>query len=130
MSFTLEYSTDAQMAVTGVSIDILIPLFTDKPSRFPWLRDVSEETISQLLVLAKLAFDGTKEDQLIFHGRDGALETLGRVQRVYGLFSLQYYIGLYMSAYEFAVLSNTIVIICHASMMQLINPLYQVPLFC
>ena len=88
---------------------------------------MSEETISQLLVLAKLAFDGTKEDQLIFHGRDGALETLGRVQRVYGLFSLQYYIGL---SYEFAVLSNTIVIICHASMMQLINPLYQVPHFC
>ena len=115
------------MAMTGVSIDNLIPLFTGKPSRFPWLRDVSEKTISQLLVLAKLAYDGTKEDELIFHGRDGALTTLGRV---YGLFSLQYYIGLYMSAYEFAVLSNTIVIICHTSMMQLINPLYQVPLFC
>ena len=48
---------------------------------------VSEKTISKLLVLAKLAFDGTKEDELIFHGRDGALKTLGRV---YGLFSLQY----------------------------------------
>ena len=56
----------------------MIPLFTDKPSRYPWLGDVSEETISQLLVLAKLAYDGTKEDRLIFHGIGGALETLGR----------------------------------------------------
>ena len=39
---------------------------------------MSEETISQLLVLAKLAYDGTKEDQLIFHEIGGALETLGR----------------------------------------------------
>ena len=61
MSFTLEYSTDAQMAVTGVSIDNLIPLFTDKQSRFLWLPNVSNDTISQLLVLAKLAYDGTKE---------------------------------------------------------------------
>eukprot|EP00731_Ephydatia_muelleri_P007421 Em0003g1669a len=49
----------------------------DKPSRYPWLGDASYEIISQLLVLAKLAYDGTKEDQLIFHGFSGALETLG-----------------------------------------------------
>ena len=61
----------------------MIPLFTDKPSRYPWLGDVSEETISQLLVLAKLAYDGTKEDQLIFHGIGGALETLGRDHKVW-----------------------------------------------
>ena len=88
MSYILDYSTDAQMAVTGVSIDNLIPLFTDKPSRYPWLGDVSDEFISQLLGLAKLAFDGTKEDQLIFHGFSGALETLGRAaHRLCGLFS-------------------------------------------
>ncbi|KAL5503432.1 hypothetical protein EMCRGX_G010383 [Ephydatia muelleri] len=75
-SSAVKYSTDAQMAVTGVSIDNLIPLLIDKPSRYPWLGDASYEIISQLLVLAKLAYDGTKEDQLIFHGFSGALETL------------------------------------------------------
>ena len=100
MSFTLEYSTDAQMAVTGVSIDNLIPLFPDNSSRFPWLHNVSNETISKLPALAKLAFDGTKEGELIFHGRDDALETLGKV---YGLFSLQYYIDLHMSLLYFLI---------------------------
>ena len=88
MLYILDYSTDAQMAMTGVSIDNLIPLLIDKPSRYPWLGDASYEIISQLLVLAKLAYDGTKEDQLIFHGFSGALETLGRAaHRLCGLFS-------------------------------------------
>ena len=44
----------------------------------PWLSDVSEQTISQLMILAKLAYDGTKEDQLIFYEQNGILETLGK----------------------------------------------------
>ena len=58
-----------------------------KTSRFTWLNDVSDETISQLLVLAKLAYDGTKQDQLIFHdlGAGGPLKTLGRVHSGCGL---------------------------------------------
>eukprot|EP00731_Ephydatia_muelleri_P002898 Em0001g2898a len=54
----------------------------DNPSRFPWLGDVSDQTIPQLLVLAKLAYDGTNEDQLIFHGPSGTMETLGLLQEV------------------------------------------------
>ena len=87
MSYILDYGTDAQMAMTSVSIDNLIPLFTEIPSRYPWLGDMAGETISQLLVLAKLAYDGTKEDRLIFHGIGGALETLGRDHRVWSVFT-------------------------------------------
>eukprot|EP00731_Ephydatia_muelleri_P002922 Em0001g2922a len=54
----------------------------NKPSTFPWLGDVSDQTIPQLLVLAKLAYDGTNEDQLIFHGPSGTMETLGLLQEV------------------------------------------------
>eukprot|EP00731_Ephydatia_muelleri_P027446 Em0019g319a len=54
----------------------------NQPSRFPWLGDVSEQAISQLLVLAKLAYDGTNEDQLIFHKPSGTLETLGLLHEV------------------------------------------------
>ena len=63
-------------------------LFADiKSSCFAWLGGVSDETISQLLVLAKLAYDGTKQDQLIFHdlGAGGPLKTLGRVHSGCGL---------------------------------------------
>eukprot|EP00731_Ephydatia_muelleri_P002935 Em0001g2935a len=54
----------------------------NKPSTFPWLGDVSDQTIPQLLVLAKLAYDGTNEDQLIFHGPSGTMEALGLLQEV------------------------------------------------
>ena len=50
----------------------------DNPPVFSWLSDVSEQTISQLMILAKLAYDGTKEDQLIFYEQNGLLETLGK----------------------------------------------------
>ena len=67
-----------QITVTGV---LSISFSTDQSSRFPWLLGVSDETISQLLVLAKIAYDGTKQDRLIFHdlGADSPLMTLGRV---------------------------------------------------
>ena len=67
-----------QIAVTGV---LSVSFSTDQSSRFPWLSGVSDETISQLLVLAKQAYDGTKQDQLIFHelGDGVSLKTLGRV---------------------------------------------------
>ena len=69
--------SNIQIAVTGV---LSISFSTDQSSRFPWLSGVSDETISQLLVLAKIAYDGTKQDQLIFHdlGADSPLKTLGR----------------------------------------------------
>eukprot|EP00731_Ephydatia_muelleri_P002940 Em0001g2940a len=54
----------------------------NNPSTFPWLGDVSDQTIPQLLVLAKLAYDGTNEDQLIFHGPSGTMEALGLLQEV------------------------------------------------
>ncbi|KAL5517569.1 hypothetical protein EMCRGX_G003135 [Ephydatia muelleri] len=54
----------------------------NNPSRFPWLGNVSDQTIPQLLVLAKLAYDGTNEDRLIFHGLTGTMETLGLLQEV------------------------------------------------
>ena len=58
-------------------------LFTGDPSTLLWLGDVSGETISQLLVLAKLAYDGTKEDRLIFYEQSGTFQTLGRVWSSY-----------------------------------------------
>ena len=66
-----------QIAVTGV---LSTSFSTDQSSKFPWLSGVSDETISQLLVLAKMAYDGTKQDQLIFHnlGAKSPLKTLGR----------------------------------------------------
>ena len=66
-----------QIAVTGV---LSISFSTDQSSRFPWLSGVTDETISQLLVLAKIAYDGTKQGRLIFHdlGVDSPLMTLGR----------------------------------------------------
>ena len=65
------------IAVTGV---LSISFSTDQSSRFPWLSGVSDETSTQLLVLAKIAYDGTKQDRLIFHdlGADSPLKTLGR----------------------------------------------------
>ena len=50
----------------------------DNPPVFSWLPDVSEQRISQLMIVAKLAYDGTKEDQLIFYEQNGILETLGK----------------------------------------------------
>ena len=73
MMYCRRSCTAGLVAVTGVNIAI----FADKPSRIPWLRDVSDQIIPQLLVLAKLAYDGTNEDQLIFHGPSGTMETLG-----------------------------------------------------
>ena len=68
-----------QIAVTGV---LSISLSTDQSSRFPWLSCVSDETMSQLLVLAKIAYDGIKQDRLIFHDLcvDSTLKELGRVR--------------------------------------------------
>ena len=63
-----------QIAVTG-ALSILFS--TDQSSRFPWLSGVSDETISQLLVLAKIAYGGTKQDRLIFYDL-GADSSLGR----------------------------------------------------
>ena len=51
--------------------------FTDKLSGFPWLAGLSDGTVSQLLVLAKLAYDGTNDDRLIFNDLGGTMETLG-----------------------------------------------------
>ena len=66
-----------QIVVTGA---LSISFSTDQSSRFPWLSGVSDETISQLLVLAKMAYDGTKLDRLIFCdlGADAPSKTLGR----------------------------------------------------
>ena len=66
-----------QIAVTGV---LSISFSTNQSSRFPWLSGVSDKAIFQLLVLAKMAYDGTKLDRLIFHdlGADSPLKTLGR----------------------------------------------------
>ena len=55
---------------------IFDPTCADKPSRFPWLGDVLDQTISRLMELAKLAYDGTNKDQLIFQWTSG-METLG-----------------------------------------------------
>ena len=57
----------------------LILCCADEPSRFPWLGDVSDQTISQLLVLAKLAYEGINENRLIFQEPSGTMESLGRV---------------------------------------------------
>ena len=77
------------MCVANVAPQYLICIADDNLTAncTTWLHNVSNETISKLLELAKLAFDGTNKDELIFHGRVRALETLGKV---YGLFSLQY----------------------------------------
>ena len=66
--------SNIQIVVTGV---LSISFSTDQSSRFPWLSGVSDETKSQLMVLAKIAYDGTKQDRLIFHDL-GVHSTLGR----------------------------------------------------